>query len=396
VPDSNNTNGRKPYTTYTSGRARRSSLDSELAASPASRFIPPDDTFAQQLLRPGGGERSVSAAHASAAAATAAPAYRTYTSRNAHAGDKAKPARRRRRRWIPLTLLLLLVVGLVAAAAVVYPGYRTLATAVAGSNRRIDSATRAQLTPDAGAIWRNGTTVLLLGVDSKAGEPARSDTIMLMRFNPSKHTVNQLSIARDSRVPLPSGTLDKINAAMFWGGPAMAVQTVKDYTGINVNHIMIVNFQGFPRLVNAVGGVDINAPKTITTVAGSTGREVVFKKGMNHLDGKYAMLYVRARYVDDDFHRAERQQQVVQALEKKLTQPSIIPQLPEVGKRFMSGVSTDLTTTELAQLAYVKWRAKSTKHLVLGGTPGWEGGVSYVFPPSDAEKQKLVDEFLSR
>ncbi len=59
------------------------------------------------------------------------------------------------------------------------------------------------MSPDDGWIWRNGTTLLLLGVDSKAGEPARSDTILLMRFNPKTHTINQLSIPRDTRVDVP-------------------------------------------------------------------------------------------------------------------------------------------------------------------------------------------------
>lgn len=392
MPDSNYSQRRKPYTTYTAGRARRNSLDSELAAAPPPQFLPAQDSWVHQ--------KAASGSDGSGAGGSAGPRYQRYSTQSASTANgaaKAKSAaRRRRRRWIlPFGLLLLLVIGGIAVAVTVYPGYRTVSTAVAKSNRRVDADTRAQLTSDSGVIWRNGTTVLLFGVDSKAGEPARSDTIMLLRFNPSRHTVNQLSIPRDSRVPLPNGTLDKINAAMFWGGPAMAVQTVKDYLGIEVNHVMMVNFQGFPRLINAVGGVDINAPKTITTVAGSTGRTVVFKKGMNHLDGKYAMLYVRARYVDDDFHRAARQQQVVQALEKKLAQPSMIPKLPEVSKRFMSGVTTDLTTSEIAQLSYLKWRANGGKHLVLGGTPGWEGGVSYVFPPSDEEKQKTVEEFLT-
>ncbi len=68
---------------------------------------------------------------------------------------------------------------------------------------------RAQLTPDNGWIWRKGTTLLLFGVDSKAGEPARSDTIMLMRFNPGTHTINQLSIPRDTYVPVPGQGLDE-------------------------------------------------------------------------------------------------------------------------------------------------------------------------------------------
>ncbi len=296
---------------------------------------------------------------------------------------------------MPVALLLVVAIAGVVLTVLAWPGYKKFDRAVDKSNRLIDDETRAQLAEDEGSIWRKGTTVLLFGVDSKAGEPARSDTILLMRFNPGSRTINQLSIPRDTRVGLPNGTYDKINAAMFWGGPEMAVQTVHQYLGIDVNHVMVVNFKGFPRMVNAVGGVDINVPKTVSTVAGSKGRTVVFDKGMNHMDGKYAMLYVRIRYADDDIHRAQRQQQFVQALQKKLAQPSNIPKLPEIGTRFMSGVATDLTTNEILQLGYLKWRAKGGKKLVLTGTSGWEGGVSYVYPPSDEEKQRLVRRFMT-
>ena len=384
--------GRKPYRTYGSRRAKRSSLDDELAgASTPRRLQTRAGEQANHSSRPTDSQ-------------SPGPSYRRYRSGQAYggigqgsgaSGGAASP--RRRRRWwiIPVGLLLLLLIAGVVATVLAWPGYKQFDQAVDRSNRQIDRETRAQLTPDSGAIWRKGTTILLLGVDSKAGEPARSDTILLMRFNPGSRTVNQLSIPRDTRVGLPNDTYDKINAAMFWGGPSMAIQTVKEYLGIDVNHVMVVNFQGFPRLVNAVGGIDIDVPKTVSTVAGSQGRVVTFEEGKNHMDGKNAMLYVRIRYADDDIHRAERQQQFVQALQERVAQPSNIRNLPEIGKRFMSGIATDITTNEMLQLGFLKWRAKGGRKVVLVGEPGWDGGVSYIYPPSEAEIQKRVRQFLT-
>ena len=180
---------------------------------------------------------------------------------------------------------------------------------------------------------------------------------------------------------------------MFYGGPSLALKTVKDFTGIPINHVMVVDFQGFPRLVNAVGGVDMNVPKTISTVAGGNGRTVVFKQGMHHFDGKYAMLYVRIRhaYADGDFTRAARQQAFVQALQKKIAQPSNITKLPEIGKKFMSGVATDLTTNQIIELGYLKWRATGGKKVVMVGAFGLvPAAVAYVPPPDDAAKQRIV------
>ena len=388
--------GRKPYTRYKAGRARRSSVDDELAGARPPREPRPRDDGRGSDARPVNAERSDGEYRRYGPA----PANGKKGKKAAAGGAGTAPKRRRRFRWwfVPVGLLIALIIAGVVATVLAWPGYQKFDRAVDKSNKRIDKKTRAQLTPDDGWIWRNGTTLLLFGVDSKAGEPARSDTIMLMRFNPRTHTINQLSIPRDTRVQLPNGSYDKINAAMFWGGPSMAVQAVKQFLGVAVNHVMVVDFKGFPRLVNAVGGVDLNVPKTITTVAGANGRTVVFKEGMHHFDGKYAMLYVRIRhaYANGDFTRAARQQQFVQALEKKIAQPSNITKLPEIGKKFMSGVATDLTTNQILELGYLKWRATGGKKVVLVGTPGWDGGVNYVFPPSDAEKQKIVHQFLTK
>jgi polyisoprenyl-teichoic acid--peptidoglycan teichoic acid transferase len=386
--DSDDMNGRKPYKTYKAGHARRSALDDELAAARPARTPPRSGDGRAQDDPAGGHTYRRYGAPEGASDENSAGGMRGAQGRGA-----ATTGKRRRFRWwhVPVGILLVLVIAAVVVTVLAWPGYKKFDRAVAKANTRLDKKTRAQLTPDNGWIWRNGTTLLLLGVDSKTGEPARSDTIMLMRFNPKTRTINQLSIPRDTRVNIAGHGYDKINEAMFWDWPsaALAVQTIKQYTGIPINHVMIVNFKGFPRLVNAVGGVDMFVPKTIETKSGSEGRTVVFQKGMHHFDGKYAMLYVRIRYADNDFHRAARQQTFVQALEKKITK------LPEIGKRFMSGVATDLTTNQILELAYLKWRAKGGKKAVMVGATGYEGGVDYVFPPSEAARQKMVHQFLT-
>ncbi len=386
------TDGRKPYRTYKAGRGRRSAVDDALAgARPAARRPAPADPAGS----PGADKE-----------------YRVYRPQSGNGGNGGDgrgpktergvaaplPAQRRRRlRWwyVPAGLLLAFVIAGVVVTVLAWPGYQKFAHAVAHANHRVDARTRAQLTPDKGWIWRNGTTLLLFGVDSKAGEPARSDTIMLMRFNPRTHTINQLSIPRDTRVAVAGQGYTKINEAMFWGGPSLAVKTVKQYLGIDVNHVMVVNFKGFPRLVNSVGGVDMYVPKTLTTPAGKKGLTVTFPKGLYHFNGTAAMLYVRIRHADDDFHRAARQQAFVQALEKKIARPSNLTKLPEIGQRFMSGVATDLTTNQILELAYLKWRATGGSKAVMVGAPAYIGGVAYVLPPSAAARQKMVEKFLS-
>jgi LCP family protein required for cell wall assembly len=406
MPDDDN-QGRKPYKTYKAGRARRSAVDEELAGARPPRQRQARPAAARTQARPADGGKGYSRYGGDPGDAR----YNRYQGAvgNGRNGGKATArasaprgaAGRRRFRWwhVPVVLLLLAVIAAVVATVLAWPGYQTLDRAVTKANNRLGNGARAELAPDAGWIVRKPTTILLLGVDSKAGEPARSDSILLMRFDPGKRTINQLAIPRDTRVEISGRGADKINEAMFWGqldghGPQLALQTVKQFLGIPINHIMIVNFKGFPRLVNAVGGVDLYVPKTISTTAGSRGRIVTYEKGWHHFDGKNAMLYVRIRKADSDFMRARRQQQFLQALQNEIAQPSNITKATEIGKRFMSGVTTDLTTNQIIQLAFLKWRAKGGSKQVLKGEPAYIDGVAYVLPPSGAQRQRIIDRFL--
>jgi LCP family protein required for cell wall assembly len=383
--------GAKPYRTYKAGgRPRRSVVDDELAGARPARTPPSADR-----------ERPVSSQPGDKAYRTYGPAPVGKQARK-RADKAAAGSRRRRFRWwyVPVTLIALVVIAGVVATVLAWPGYQRFARAVDKANTRVDDKTRAQLTPDHGWIWRNGTTVALFGLDA-GGLPAHSDTIMLMHFDAKKHRIDELSIPRDTLVDIPGYGKGKITEAMWYGGPSLALRTLKQYTGIPIDHIMVVSFQGFPRLVNAVGGVDMYVPQTVTTgagpgVPGVSQRTVTFTKGLHHFDGKNAMLYVRIRhaYAEGDFTRAARQQAFVQALEKKLVQPGNILKLPDIGKHFMSGVSTDLTTNQILELAYLKWRSNGGSKQVMKGAFSYYGAQAVVLPPDSGVKAQIIKRFL--
>jgi LCP family protein required for cell wall assembly len=387
--------GAKPYKTYKARRGRRSQVDEELAGARPAR----------ERSSPGG--RGAGNAGSPAYPQHSDKAYHTYgpAPKDGRKGAKARksktagpgPRRRRRFRWwyIPVGVSAVLMIAGVVLTVLAWPGYQKFDRAVDKANKRVDKKTRAQLSADDGWIWRNGTTVLLFGLD-EAGLPAHSDTIILMRFDPKTHSINQLSIPRDTLVNVDGYGQSKITQAMWYGGPSLALRTVKEFTGIPINHVMVVGFQGFPRLVNAVGGIDMFVPQTVTTEAGSNRRLVTFDKGMQHFDGKNAMLYVRIRkaYAEGDYTRAARQQAFVQALQKKIVRPSNITKLPEIGKHFMSGVATDLTTNQILELSYLKWRATGGKKQVMKGEFGWYEGQAVVLPPTEAAREKQIKRFL--
>ena len=310
--------------------------------------------------------------------------------------DSGPSERRRRFRWryLVLSLLALVVLVLVVVGVWACQGYRTVDEAVIKANRRIAAAAREALDKDSGGLFSHPTTILVLGVDRRARDPGRSDSIMLIRSNPKTHSFSQLSIARDMRVEVPGHGMGKINTGYFWGGPALAIKTVREFTGIRINHVVIVSFAGFQKVIDAVGGVDIKVPRTITSWY-SGDQMVTFKKGWNHMDGKRAIIYARIRKADNDFYRQARQQQVVQALEKKVTRFGNLLQLPSVAAQLVRGISTDLTTRQLVELAWRKWRtsAQHNYRCVLQGTPAMIGGQSYVISDREANL-RMIQRFL--
>ena len=360
------TSDNKPYKTYAAGRSRPRKSDENL------------------LIDPSKPRRSAAKRGAAARQQTSkrgAP-MRPQTDNSGTPPYERQHPRHRRFRWwhIPVALLAILLIAIGGFLLWAWPKYSAFAKSVEAANKRLSAAAYAQLTPNGGSVLSHSTTILLLGVDSNMGGPARSDTIMLLRVDPNKHTISQLSIPRDTRVNLGKYGYGKINAANFWGGAALAISTIQSFTGIPVNHVMVVNFQGFRDIVNAVGGVKMYVPTTVNTIRGGGHTPITFPKGVYNFDGRDAMLYVRARHQDDDFHRMARQQIFMKALQKKLVKFGNLPKLPDIAKLFMSGVATDLKPMQILELAYLKWRtpAKNTKNLVMLGTPQWIGGESYV------------------
>jgi len=405
----------KPYNKYRASRVRRPHVDEPPQPAAAPPAVEAPDAAAPRTARTGNGNggaggasRAARPAASRAAAAAPAAAPRTDEPVSIYRADRKadrgqaelrvvpepEAGRRRRFRW--RYLLVIPAVALVAFGIWAVLGYRVFDRAVIKSNHRLPRAAKVALVDRAAPILSTPTTTLVLGSDQRGQLPARSDTIMLLRVDPRTHTMSELSIPRDTLVDIPGHGQGKINEAYFWGGAALAIKVISRYTGVTVNHVMTVNFRGFPDLVDSVGGVVVNVPKNITSwYSGST--TVHFRKGPQLMDGKRALIYSRLRYVDNDFMRMGRQQQVVQALEKKLKRPGNFFRLPWIGADFMKGVHTDLSTKQIMELAYLQWRTPAAHQYkwVMPGTPQMINGGSYVIVDPTV-KAKVVHRFLSK
>jgi LCP family protein required for cell wall assembly len=301
------------------------------------------------------------------------------------AGPARPPARRPprtprpRRRWGRLISLAVLGVLLVLALWIGY-GYWQYRGSLDAANKRIDAQTRAALVPG-GSLLSDPSTTLVLGSDRRSTTgPGRSDSILLVRVDPARNRIAELSIPRDLRVTIPGHGDDRINVAYALGGPPLAIRTVQALTGIPINHVVLVDFSGFRDLVDALGGVTIDNPEKIISNS-FDGHPWRFSRGRLHLDGRHALAYARVREntanpADNDLTRGLRQQRVLQAIAHGLASPTTLFHLPSVGRSIGKPLTTDLSANDILELGWRQMRLGTTLHCHLGGTITSVGGAS--------------------
>lgn len=301
--------------------------------------------------------------------------------------------RPRWRRRVGLGLLLLFV--LVVVWTVV--SYLSFRAGVADANARLPKAVEAGLAAQEGALASKPSLILLLGTDgdktAARADANRSDSILLVRTDPGRHRLAYLSIPRDLRVDIPGHGPNKINAAFQLGGPSLTLKTVRALTGLHPNHVVMVDFDDFRSVIDALGGVEIDVPKPIlsnrfdcpyaTEARCQQWQGWRFEKGKQTMSGKRALVYSRVREnrldpSENDLTRGDRQQDVVEAMTDKLVGPGTFVRLPFIGDDLVKPLTTDLSAGQLLQLGWVKFRANAGRalHCRLGGEPQSIGGES--------------------
>ncbi|MBI4733567.1 MAG: LCP family protein, partial [Rubrobacteridae bacterium] len=235
-------------------------------------------------------------------------------------------------------------------------------------------------------------TFLLLGSDTRgvAGEPARSDTIMVLRMNPEKKIGYLISIPRDSWVKIEGHGKKKINAAFQYGGPSLMIDTVREFTGLDINHYAIVDFQGFKEIVDALGGIDIDVEKDLR----DRKLQMDLHPGYQHLDGEEALKYVRIRHCDDDFGRIGRQQKFLKAVMDKLLRLSSVFRVPQLANIASQNIRTDSALGIPEMIGYgqmIRTIGRNNMHMMtIPATPQMVGAASVVVP--DKKKTAWIFE----
>lgn len=245
-------------------------------------------------------------------------------------------------------------------------------------------------------------SVLVMGSDGGFDGGTRTDTMMLFSVDKQTGSIGALSIPRDTRVQIPGRRgYDRINAAHAYGGPQLAVRTVEQLLGIKIDYFVGIDFEGFERIVDALGGVVMEIDRPMKYVDSAQDLYIDLRPGVQRLDGRQALHYVRYRgdrlgdvtLVDPSegeyVGRVDRQIKFVRALMKQALNAQTIARAPQLIAELRSSVVTNIPTDEAVRLALVAkdFRADEVQTAILPGVGQTIGGASYwiVDPPKAKE-----------
>lgn len=202
--------------------------------------------------------------------------------------------------------------------------------------------------------------ILLLGVDKRPHETStRSDSIMILSINPITKKGHLFSVLRDTWVDIPGYKKNRINDAYAHGGPELLAQTIEKLTGLPIQYYFVTDFKGFEKIVDAIGGVDLYVEKDMHYKMWEENGyyDINLKKGMQHLDGKKALQYVRFRHDrTGDYTRTERQRKFLICIVNEFKKSTNLIRLPGILDTISAYLTTNMNTSDMIRLATLGYK----------------------------------------
>lgn len=291
------------------------------------------------------------------------------------------------RRRVPRLLRAVAVGAVLAVAALLIPSSAVQSTEMALV--KVHRASAVDLSPD--VVW-----ILAVGSDARPGEDmtrTRGDALQLIGMNTKTGAATAIGIPRDSWVNIAGHGYDKINSALYYGGPDLLGGTVGGLVGIQPDYVFVSRFPYFIEMVKSIGGIEVDNPIAFSdTYLKPKG----FAKGRIHLSGYDAMAFARIRHdlIRGDFDRSANQQRVLRGIQAKVRAKAGVPGFIESGVlSAMAHLHTDLGPGELFKLAQAMAQVEPSKitTCVVQGGIGNMGGASVVLPDV-AQARRLGDD----
>lgn len=237
--------------------------------------------------------------------------------------------------------------------------------------------------------------VLILGIDGNI-EPSRTDTLILTNLDLKSYKAKLVSIPRDMYVNIPGKGFDKINAAHFIGGNELTIKTVEKFLDVPIDYYVLLNFKGFKKTIDLLGGVNIYVEKRMRYIDRAGHLYINLKKGQQRLNGEQAMGYVRFRHdAWGDITRIERQQKFISALCEEVLKPQVLLKIPSIIYQIIENVETDLNISQILELTDILRKVKKLdiEKATIPGVPFSKRGISYL-RADEEEKKKIVQKFF--
>jgi LCP family protein required for cell wall assembly len=296
-------------------------------------------------------------------------------------GERMAKERVVRAKRTKVLVSILLAIGFIAAAAAYW--------FISGGN--FDKAKRTM----GSIIGEDKVNIMVMGVDERGDDVGRSDTLFVLSIDKKTKQVSMLSVPRDTRVNIPGHGYDKINHAYAFGGHKLTQKSVEGLLGMPIDYYMVINIAGFKKIVDAVGGVDIDVEKRMyydDPYDDDGGLHINLRQGLQHMNGDTAIQYVRYRDEEGDIGRVGRQQKFVRAVLTQVASPTIITKLPAIISGINSAIKTDMSTSEMLNLAKLVNDAskQGMKADMVPGKPGYINDVSYWLPDIVALREHMA------
>ena len=328
-----------------------------------------------------------------------------------------KPFFKRRRNWVFLFVLIVLIPAIIVGAYfanVAWAGWdawRDINEPLVGDRDRYGvnpEGTPVVIAAEAESSLPNWgekdiVNVVLMGVDIRPGdeEPERSDTIIIVHVDPKSGEMAMMSIPRDLLVFIPGFGDEKMNAAyaigeanadtIAGGGPTLVAQTIEANFNIPIHYYATVDFNGFEKIVDTVGGVIVDVQAQLSDNLYPTEdlrlTRVYFSTGLQKMDGRTALRYVRTRHADNDLARSQRQQEVLLAIRERAVVRDLITNAPELIEDMGDTIRTDLDFNQMLALANL---GRQTDPAEIARIDLWKEGIlSEHFPEFEGDAYYL-------
>ncbi|MGF9964814.1 LCP family protein [Bacillus rhizoplanae] len=308
-----------------------------------------------------------------------------------------KRSKKKRILWFVLIPLFLVIIG---GGSYFFHIYNKAQAVADGAYSQLGRGDKSEKRAKAVKPMTDNVSILIMGVDesdTRANEykgAIRTDALLLATINKNDKSVKLLSIPRDSRVYIPSEKKeDKITHAHVFGGVDSTINTVERFLDVPVDYYVKFNFKSFIKIVDSLGGIDVDVPVTFTEQDSKDQPGAIhLEKGRQHLNGEQALALARTRHIDTDYMRGQRQQLVLEAIAKKALSVNSIDKLGGLLDAVDHDIKTNLTFDDM--MAITKNTMDSglkMDKLQVKGKDEYIDGV-YYYVPDEKNVQDISEE----